>query len=102
MGRLATHTKAQNRIVYGPGGEPLTLPDLPPPETRRWVSRRKAEIVAAVQGGLLTLNEACDRYALSVEEYTSWQQSIKRHGLAGLRATEVQKYRHNETRRLAH
>ena len=84
------------------GGETLAPPDLPSPETRRWVSRRKAEVVAAVQGGLLTLNEACDRYALSTEEYMRWQQSIERHGLAGLRATQVQKYRHTETCRLNH
>lgn len=41
--------------VIGPLGEPLTLADLPSPDTRRWVVRRKAEVVAAVNGGLLTL-----------------------------------------------
>ncbi|HTT82637.1 MAG TPA: DUF1153 domain-containing protein [Rhizomicrobium sp.] len=102
MGRLATDKKGQIRFVYGPGGEMLTLPDLPSPGTRRWVSRRKAEVVAAVQGGLLTLGEACERYALSVEEFMSWQHSIEHHGLAGLRATQLQKYRHNETHRPAH
>ena len=53
------------KYVIGPTGAPLTLSDLPPPETQRWVIRRKAEVVAAVRGGLLSLDEACDRYNLT-------------------------------------
>jgi len=79
--------------VIGPQGQLLTLNDLPPPDTKRWVIRRKAEVVAAVRGGLLTLEDACRRYTLSVEEFLSWQRSIERNGLAGLRATRVQHYR---------
>ena len=48
---------------------------------------------AAVRGGLLSLEEACERYVLTVEEYLSWQRSIDRHGLAGLRTTRIQQYR---------
>ncbi|GAA6155108.1 DUF1153 domain-containing protein [Pyruvatibacter sp.] len=85
----------QSRVSYviGPDGSPLTIADLPPPETKRWVIRRKAEVVAAVRGGLLSLEEACQRYTLTVEEFLSWQRSIERHGLPGLRATRVQQYR---------
>src|SRR5258708_29536374 len=79
--------------VIGPDGSPLTLADLPPPTTRRWVIRRKAEVVAAVRGGLLSLDEACRRYTLTVEEFLAWQRAIDRFGLAGLRATRVQQYR---------
>ena len=79
--------------VMGPSGEPLTLASLPPTSTRRWVIRRKAEVVAAVRGGLLSLEEACDRYHLSVEEFLSWQRMIESHGLQGLRTTRVQDYR---------
>jgi hypothetical protein len=57
------------------------------------VIRRKAEVVAAVRGGLLSLSEACDRYRLTVDEFLSWQRSIERHGLPGLRATRLQQYR---------
>jgi hypothetical protein len=71
----------------------LTLADLPPPGTKRWVIRRKAEVVAAVRGGLLSLDDACRRYTLTVEEFLAWQRAIDRHGLAGLRATRVQQYR---------
>lgn len=81
------------KYVIGPDGSPLTIADLPPSNTRRWVIRRKAEVVAAVRGGLLSLEEACNRYTLTVEEFLSWQQSIDEHGLAGLRTTRIQHYR---------
>jgi hypothetical protein len=81
------------RYVVGPDGGPLTIADLPPTTTKRWVIRRKAEVVAAVRGGLLSLEDACRRYRLTVDEFLSWQRSIERHGLAGLRATRIQDYR---------
>ena len=43
--------------------------------------------------GVLTLEEACRRYTLSVEEFLAWQRAIERHGVPGLRATRVQQYR---------
>lgn len=84
------HTDKQ---IIGPEGTPLRLADLPPPETKRWVIRRKAEVVAAVHGGLITLDEACQRYSLSVEEFLSWQRAIEAFGMPGLRATRIQQYR---------
>ena len=81
------------KYVIGPDGSPLTIADLPPPSTKRWVIRRKAEVVAAVRGGLLSLDEACSRYTLTVDEFLSWQMSIDQHGLAGLRTTRLQQYR---------
>jgi Protein of unknown function (DUF1153) len=79
--------------VIGPTGAPLTLADLPPRNTQRWVIRRKAEVVAAVRGGLLSLDEACTLYSLTNEEFLGWQKSIERYGLAGLRTTRIQQYR---------
>ncbi|MFO1072300.1 MAG: DUF1153 domain-containing protein [Geminicoccaceae bacterium] len=67
--------------------------DLPPPETRRWVARRKAQIVAAVRGGRLSFDEACRRYNISAEEFLSWERAIDRHGQAGLRVTRLQEFR---------
>ena len=81
------------RYVIGPTGAPLTINDLPPPNTQRWVIRRKAEVVAAVRGGLLSLDDACERYGLTNEEFLAWQQSIDRYGMAGLRTTRIQQYR---------
>ena len=93
----AAHQAASQRskepYVIGPDGMPLTLADLPPRTTKRWVIRRKAEVVAAVRGGLLTLEEACERYQLTVEEFLAWQKAIEQYGMPGLRATRVQQYR---------
>ena len=82
--------------VIGPDGGPLTLRDLPPPDLKRWVSRRKAEVVLAVEGGLLTLDEACRRYKLTVEEFLSWEHSLEHYGLNGLKISHAQQYRHTE------
>ena len=80
------------RMVLGPDGAPISIADLPEP-TRRWVARQKAIVVAAVKGGLLSVDEACGRYSLTVEEYLSWQTAIDRFGLAGLHTTKLQQYR---------
>ncbi len=79
--------------AIGPDGAPITLDDLPPPNTQRWVMRRKAIVVAAVRAGLISLEDACRRYRLSVEEFASWQRLIEQHGVRGLRTTRVQQYR---------
>lgn len=84
--------------VIGPMGQPMTREDLPPRDTSRWVARRKAEVVAAVNGGLLSIREACDRYDLTLEEFASWQRAVEREGLAGLRATRAQHYRNRHFR----
>jgi hypothetical protein len=76
----------------GPLG-PLTIEDLPSSCTAHWVSRRKAEVLAAVDGGLLKPGEACERYRLSPEELAAWRRSLDRAGLPGLRITKGQKYR---------
>lgn len=79
--------------VRGPNGAKLTLSDLPPANISRWVTRRKAEVVAAVQGGLLSQKEALRRYGLTEEEYAGWERLYSAHGTKGLRATRLQQYR---------
>src|SRR6476620_5080053 len=79
--------------VIGPLGERRMLDKITPASTTRWVVRRKAEVVAAVAGGLLTVDEACQRYTLSREEFTSWQRSVDRSGMPGLRVTRIKHYR---------
>jgi len=69
------------------------MDSLPPPNTKRWVVRRKAAVVAAVRSGGITIEEACRAYQLSEEELLSWERAFEIHGLAGLRATRVQQYR---------
>jgi len=65
----------------------------PPDNTKRWVARRKAAVVAAVRSGELTLEQACRCYRLSEEEFRSWERAYDIHGLPGLRATRSQAYR---------
>ena len=90
---MTEHYRPRVKYVIGPDGSPLTINDLPPTTTKRWVIRRKAEVVAAVRGGILSLEEACSRYMLTVEEYLSWQRSIDQYGLKGLRTTKIQDFR---------
>jgi hypothetical protein len=82
------------KVVIGPLGELMTLENLPAANTARWTPRRKAEVVAAVAGGLLTVAKACQRYAISVEEFASWRRAVELSGLAGLCVTRAQQYRH--------
>ena len=74
---------------YGPDAKLLTPENLPSPQTMRWVMRRKAEIVTAVRGGLLSLEEACARYAISLEEFLGWESAMDRFGPVGLQATHA-------------
>lgn len=90
---MIENQKIRPAKVIGPLGEALTLESLPPPETTRWVVRRKAEVVAAVNGGLLSVDDVCARYNLTVEEFAGWQRAIDRSGMPGLRVTRIQHYR---------
>lgn len=90
--QIRTNSRGEAYVI-GPTGAPLTINDLPPPDTGRWVIRRKAEVVAAVRGGLMPLDDALLRYGLTPEEFETWQSAIDSHGLAGLRTTRIQHYR---------
>jgi hypothetical protein len=91
---MLENQKIRPASAIGPLGEPMTLESIPPPETRRWITRRKAEVVAAVHGGLLTVDEACELYKLTLEEYVSWERALDRSGMQGLRVTRLQHYRY--------
>lgn len=80
-------------FVTLPDGTKMTRSDLPPPNTKRWVARRKATVVAAVDFGLIDAKEACDMYRLSEEELDLWRSAVRTHGAAALRVTAIQKYR---------
>ena len=90
---MIENQKLRPSQVIGPLGEPLTLDNLPPPSTTRWVVRRKAELVAAVDGGLLTFEEVCERYGLTLEEFAGWKRAVERSGMPGLRVTRIQHYK---------
>ena len=75
--------------VTGPDGTSLTRQDLPPTHDKRWGAKRKAQVVTAVESGLLSLSEARRRYALSVEEFVSWQRALHSYGTRGLQAISL-------------
>jgi len=85
---MGSSIRPQGQVI-GPDGTILTCANLPPRNTRRWVPRRKAEVIAAVDGGLLSLTDACTRYEISQEEFRAWVQAYARHGLPGLRAGQL-------------
>ncbi|SMG29766.1 CtrA inhibitor SciP [Paracoccus sp. J56] len=80
------------RTVTLPDGSILTLADLPLPQTR-WVASRKAVVVAAVQYGLITRDEALRCYSLTEEELEAWIGAVTRHGRNALKITQLQKFR---------
>jgi len=82
-----------NSIIEQSAQRALPTDDLPPPNTARWVARRKAAVVAAVRSGSIPMEEALSRYQLSEAEFLSWQRAFETHGIAGLRTTRVQQYR---------
>lgn len=81
------------KYFVGPGNRSMTVADLPAPDTKRWVSSRKAVVVTAVRGNYLSREEACSRYNLSEEEYLSWEHRFDQDGVKGLNATRIQQYR---------
>ena len=74
-------------------GNDVILDELPPANTKRWVASRKAAVVTAVKAGLITIDEVCVRYNLSVEEFLSWQEKIEKHGVRALHVTKLQDFR---------
>ena len=85
--------KTESGVATTGNSTSITADTLPSPDTKRWVVRRKVEVVAAVRAGLLTLEQACQRYHLTIEEFQSWQAMIERHGVRGLRVTRIQQSR---------
>ncbi len=73
--------------VTGPTGKSLTVEGFPLPDTKRWVIGRN---------GLIGLDEACERYRLSAEEFLNWEQLFAAHGLRGLQVTRLQEYRQTD------
>ncbi len=84
----------QNRKAWtvGPTGEALTREELPKPG-ERWTAYRKATVVAALHGELVSMDEMIEVYGLTIEELSSWQRGFDRFGMAGLRMTYSQKIR---------
>lgn len=90
---MRIETDVRPESVVGPDGMRITRADLPSPTTRRWVARRKAAVVAAVRGGLISAEEARRTWQLSEEELDGWLDAVSQHGINALRTTAIQRYR---------
>jgi predicted DNA-binding ribbon-helix-helix protein len=90
-----THKKTTNSNMSMIDRDPnqLLLNELPLPSAKHWIAQDKAAVVAAVKNGAITLDEACQRYNLSVEEYLSWEERIEKHGVLGLRVGKLRDFR---------
>ena len=73
--------RKRKAYYIAPDGKPIALADLPARSTRRWEARRKMKVVMAVEQGLISLEEACRRYRLTLDRYLCWQRSLERHEL---------------------
>lgn len=80
-------------FAIGPDGERMTREDLPEADTQRWVPRRKARVVAAVDGGLISRDAALARYGLTAEEFDSWRRALTHFGMRGLCVTKLNRVR---------
>ena len=73
------------------------MPELPKPH-QRWTVRRKAAVIEAVHGGWMPIEEACELYRISVDEFLGWERDLDRYGIHGLRTTRYQIYRATDKR----
>ena len=84
---------SSNDLVTADRNKERLLAGLPPAETKRWSCRRKAAVVVAIRAGVLSPQEACQRYMLSLEELAAWEATLDQNGIRGLRVTRLQMYR---------
>ena len=74
----------------------MSLADLPPVDTKRWVASRKAAVVRAVAHGLIEIEDALEAYGLSEDEFMTWVRAVAEHGEDALKTTAIQKDRQPE------
>jgi len=85
------HFRRPARVI-GADGRPLTLHDLPARDVR-WSKKRKAQVVAAVRGNLISFDEAVRRYGLSPDEFIGWESEVLVFLAARQHATERRDFR---------
>jgi len=67
------------KTVIGSEGTPLTIADLPDPDIARWTLRRKLMVVSAVNQGLLSREDAIERYNFLEGEFESWMRDVRQN-----------------------
>lgn len=83
-----------NKLVTKVFGSVVSIADLPLPHAHiRWTFSRKRIVVAAVEGGLITIADCKKRWGISEEELGWWRNQFTTHGDQGLKVTKCQDYR---------
>lgn len=91
--KKSTNLSTQAVVTVGPHGSTLTAANLPPPNTRRWVPSRKATVIHAVRGNVISKQKAMEMYNISAKEFAEWEVWYDKYGMAGLRVTHIQDHR---------
>jgi DNA-binding response OmpR family regulator len=81
-----------------PRGERSAGGVLPATGLPNWTAQRKAMVVIAVRRRTLGRREACQRYMLTEEELSQWEEDFNRDGIAGLQAKNLSHRRPRKSR----
>ncbi len=94
------HIRKQNLVEIIPQPMPvaiklkdgtiLSLSDLPPANTTRWVASTKAAVIRVYLAGLATRDDLIEKYALSSEEFEIWLNRYIDGGKQALKVTKIQ------------
>jgi uncharacterized protein DUF1153 len=86
----AGKTESRTPATPDPGRSNLALP---PADTKRWSSRRKAAVIVAMRARVITREEARERYMISDEELAGWEAAFDKNGIPGLRIAAIYSHR---------
>ena len=85
--RFSKAMKTGAGLVRFTDGSLLSVADLPPRDTRRWVASRKLAVVRAVLYQLRSQEEVLETYSISEEEFYDWVRCLAANGPSGLKIT---------------
>ncbi len=88
--------QVEKKFAVSTGNRHCAEVTLPPTDTVRWVASRKIIVLAAIDAGSLSIEEACLMYRLSIEEIASWSRLTELHGIDGLKISRLGEYRKGE------
>jgi hypothetical protein len=94
--RSIVSKQVERKVAGSTRGRQCAEVTLPPTDTVRWVASRKIIVLAAIDAGSLSIEEACLMYRLSIEEIASWSRLTELHGIDGLKISRLGEYRKGE------
>lgn len=84
-----THERLAPLTTRKSDGTLLLRSDLPPVDIQqRWSPKKKALVIEAVRGGVISLEEVFARYVITREEYDGWVKKYESAGRKGLLVTQ--------------